>query len=116
MPQQYPSDRLEVPGAEGLNVGTAREFLEEYTPKDAQDAELLVIAQGLRKLLHGQVDRNKYGSTILLEEEHERRRVDSEAFLKMPRVNFPAEDAAQAAEVARRNAAVAAEINGPSTK
>lgn len=89
MPRQYPSDKLEIPGAEGLNVGMAREFLDGYEPRGAEDAELLVIAQGLRKLLHSQVDRNQNGHEILLEE------------------------AAHAAEVARRNAAVAAEINGP---
>ncbi len=89
MPYQFPSDRLEVPGAEALSVGAARDFLEEYVPRGPEDTELLVIAQGLRALLHNKVDRNEHGATRLLPEEHDRRAVASEEFLQMPRIDFP---------------------------
>ncbi len=91
MPMQFPSDRFPIPDAENLNVGEARDFLDGYEPKGPEDAELLVIAQGLAAVLHDKADRNQHGAFILLPEEIDRRNAGVDAWLSSPREDFPEE-------------------------
>ncbi len=91
MPMQFPSDRFPIPGAEGLNVGAARDILDGYEPIRLEEDELLRIALGVIAVLHDKTDRNQKGAFILLPEYIQKRNAEVDAIISGLREDFPEE-------------------------
>jgi len=94
MAKEYPSDELRIPGPYDIDVGEARDFLNDYSALLPGERKLLAVAQGLSMLLHRQADHHpETGHLMLLPEESARRRAQYEEFLRREPIRFSAEEA-----------------------
>jgi hypothetical protein len=71
MPEQFPSDRLNLPNLGDLTVGEARDFIDRQTAL-FRPFKLLKVARGLSNLLHQEKDFTMEGYVTRLPQEFER--------------------------------------------